>query len=324
MWQNAARSHKDYISEYTDLTNNRNNTFYDVKKLAKEDQEKLGVVTIDGSSYITNLNEHKKQNDIAIKNIKVQRIKVEQKKKKSKTTKASGKKEINIEPRETGSREYVYTWLGNIILQTMGKIDHNEPIFDRLVMWCAFNMPVDVRKYEWEDGDEIDPRFAHAETTGKQNQINNAAVSSIGLYSLRCFLTIDPPNLEDEIDLIVKRAVEFCDLKHRCYLAKHLGIEIEREFRVDDDYLKLYTKDGLIELAKTAGLDKEEGWTGVKSKTNSELRKYLVGQKGDISCPTHVTELIDQQVQDYNQEIDESLADIKQATEITEKKIKSK
>lgn len=311
MQTNYPRARQVYVSEYTDLDAVTGSALYEPSKLKKEDKEKLNIITVDGSDFITNIEEHKNQNTIAADKIRTSRKRAEDKKKTSAAKKASGeKKEINVLPREDAFRDYVFAWLFDAISKALSNVDKSEPIFDQLIAWCAFNMPQQPCDYDEDDGC-VDMAYCNR----GHDVVNYRANTAHQLYSLRCFVNAKNLLNESAIDALVKRVVGTCDIEHRAFLAKHLGIDIANDFKIDDDYLKLYTKDGLLELAKEADVVDSHNPT-LDKQPNPQIRDNLIeSHKDKIGCPVHVLELIDSLVKDYNEMIDESLTDIAAAAE---------
>lgn len=227
--------------------------------------------------------------------------KAEQREKaKQKKSSKNASTEKNIEPRQTGLVDFVNGWLQESLISRLANIDDSEVIKERLIYWQAHNQPSAV--YVTYD-DKLRCSYLPCDIVRVENEIKDGSVIKTGVFTLQGFVEqkIDEAAV---INNLMERAVNSMNLKHRCYLARYLKIDIDKDFRVDDIYLKLYTKDGLLALANAAGLDDTDGNPPISRKPATELRQYLIDNASEkIGCPSHVTDLIESAFQEYQEDV---------------------
>lgn len=281
------RARQDYISEHTNL-DSKSGTFYDPKKLSPEEREKLGIVAVAAYSgneeFITNLQQHGAHNAAAREKIEKSRAKAKAKENKKATpADAEGTTEANTAPREQALREYLHAWLGRALDVAIAK--QSIKFYDRLIYWLAFAMPVYIRN---SDEDSAEFHFAGPAPEYEARAEASRYVAETGLLHLYDFLAADLDH-EKLNAILLRRAVAACDLATRCVIAQYLKLDLDKLFRVDDDYLKLYTREGLLALIRAAGLPGREDQTKLK---NSELRRVMLDADAEaIGCPAVIAEL---------------------------------
>lgn len=305
--QNYPEADQQHVYEHTDLSDKgigKRDPLYNPAKLPAAEREKLNIVTVPtrhgSNQYITNLGKHGQLQTQARDQILAERKKIAEKKTAAAKTgkKVNGKAAEpvkNVEPRGQGLHDYLLAWLGKAILERLAQIEDSEMIKERLIYWLAFFAP------QWPEYNSF--HYAGSYNWNHRKEIDDARVATAGHYSLQAFLN----DKIDDIDNLMQRAVAYCDLAHRCLLAHHLGIEIERLFFVDDAYLQLYTRDGLLKLAADAKIANDAGKPPLNKKPVAELRTFLADEHEIIRCPAHVTALIKDTIDEYNDNLKESI-----------------
>ena len=176
---------------------------------------------------------------------------------------------------EKGLNDYLQQWLINWLQHklTMAPEQFITNVGLNIVYWLAFQAPCKFGRNAPEYMDIYE------------------ALEGMGIKDINDFLNDDFDEKQTGYNQILcNLTVKNFTLDNAIFLSKRICLDIEKNFTIDEDFLKLYTKPGLVDLGKRFFKDNETWQKAIKGKLDA-IKQFLIDNKETVGCPKEVTEL---------------------------------
>lgn len=186
--------------------------------------------------------------------------------------------------------DYLSAWLRAHIISTVfdqqiGGKAAAEDLARRLVAWSAFHRPTPLHHMGTFSTDESPGRLLVG------------VAQELGLETIGAFLTdnVEPSHMYERVArALVERMCE----SNLMLLSVWLGIDIEKVYVVDDDYLQLHTKSGLEKLTKDCKLKASSWWTSTAKL--AEMHGACLSRASEFGLPPQLRKEWERRMKDRN------------------------
>lgn len=293
-------------------TQGDNRTYYEPGKLSDENKKAIGLVSITSPNgykhhYAMNPAAHKKLNAEARENFQKREKQQAARNKVGKSKSGTGKGKGDTPPTRDAAnpqrlREHFH---GRVEAWLRAKLPEAPlSVVNQVAIWLAFGAPAisgPEAKAIATKGVLEHGFFRHTNAIDQSNQVRLAAqhkLTSIGHF-LNCkdVTELMRPVVENLVAVggftneYISRHVDLATL---LTLAKHIGYDLERDFRVTEDYLKMHTKAGLEKVVKPATRKDDQARKWLACRKTTDMRKFCIDNAGAIGVPADIRKLYDQ------------------------------